>query len=76
MTQTKRYKLNKDFSIDCETRVLFKEVKQYSVRVIFTGSTFEEVVGSLSTPDKDEANNYFKIVREKYREGTGSVRRF
>lgn len=70
---TKRYKLNKDFSIDCETRVLPSGDKQYSVRVIFTGSTFEDILERLEgCLDKDKANNFFLYCRDKYKEGISS----
>lgn len=66
----KEYKLNKDFTIVCITKVSNKGVKSYSILVEQTSlpfiNTLEEHKG-MTNPN--EANTLFKKIIEKYKEG-------
>lgn len=65
--EVKSFTLNRDFGIDCQTKVV-DGVKLYSVYVVLISVPFLEIVESverLTSPE--EANRVFKMFSDKYR---------
>lgn len=61
--EVKRYRLNKDFGIECVMG------DTMAVRVILISVIFEPVVENTEgIKDKNEANRIFKEYKEKYKE--------
>lgn len=65
----KCYRLNQDFDIICETTVV-KGIKRYSIDVEMSSLPFLFTLESYSgLKSPEEANNLFKSLCQKYKEG-------
>ena len=66
MISSSKYRVARDYSILCITRVSESGSKSYDILVVFDtlGITIEEVTGIT---DASVANSYFKQIASKYR---------